>query len=223
MEVVEDEAHPTEDDDIRICLEADPGEELVVGLAGNREDRDLLAFDERVEDVDHRHVGADHLVGHDPQRRVDRWRADVDLAVGLERWLPVDRASGAVEYPTENVFRKRGLLGVSEEADLGVCGKALSSGENLEAGNVAFDLDDPRGRGGAIIAFHDGQFAECDVGRPDLDHVSDDFQQPGVADQLLYFFGHRKRGGCVDNGKWSENIVCVRWVKNGRCPPIVKN
>jgi hypothetical protein len=71
--IVENQPQPTEYHDIRISLEADTGKKLIVRLAGDRENGDLLTFDEAVEKVDHRHLGLDHLLRHHPHHRVHRW------------------------------------------------------------------------------------------------------------------------------------------------------
>jgi hypothetical protein len=53
VEIVVDQAEPSEDHDVRLGLDADPGQQAVVGFARDREDRDLLALHERIEDIDH--------------------------------------------------------------------------------------------------------------------------------------------------------------------------
>ena len=66
VEVVEDETHAPEHDHVGVGLEADAGEQRVVGLAGGGEDGDLLALYQAVEDVDHRRLRLDHPFGNDP-------------------------------------------------------------------------------------------------------------------------------------------------------------
>ena len=59
--VVVPQAHAAQDDDVGVRLEADAGEEVVVRLSGDGEDRQLLALHQRIEDVNHRDAGLDHL------------------------------------------------------------------------------------------------------------------------------------------------------------------
>ncbi len=103
MIVVEHQAHAAEHDDIRVRLRADPRQQLVVGLAGDGEDRDLLALDQAVEQVDHRHVGADHLRREDAAHRVHRRAADRDGRILRQVGAAVDRIPGAAEYAPEYV------------------------------------------------------------------------------------------------------------------------
>ena len=66
------EAHAAEDDDVDLGLQGDAGQQRVVRLARDREDRQLLRLDQRVEHVDHRDAGADHVARDDALGRVDR-------------------------------------------------------------------------------------------------------------------------------------------------------
>ena len=64
------ESHSAEDDHVDFRLHRDPGKELVVRLAGDREDRQFLGFNKRVEQVDHRNTGTDHILWKNTLRRV---------------------------------------------------------------------------------------------------------------------------------------------------------
>ena len=61
--VVELEPHPAEDDDVRLGLHPDAGQDLVVRLPRDREYGQLLAYHQRVEHVNHRDTGT-HALTH---------------------------------------------------------------------------------------------------------------------------------------------------------------
>ena len=55
------QTHAAEDDDIDLRLHGDPGQKLVVRLSGDGKDRQLLAFYQSVEYVDHWNTRTNHL------------------------------------------------------------------------------------------------------------------------------------------------------------------
>ena len=59
------QTHTAEHDDVDLSLHGDTRQQLVIGLAGNGEDRQLLALHERIEHVDHGDPRADHVLGED--------------------------------------------------------------------------------------------------------------------------------------------------------------
>ncbi len=82
MVIVKNQPQPAEYNDIRISLETNTGEQFIIGLPGNREDRDFLAFNKAVENIDHRNVGLNHLPRHHSHHRVNRRTADFDFEIG---------------------------------------------------------------------------------------------------------------------------------------------
>ena len=141
--VVVFQTHAAEDDDVDLRLHGDAGEQLVVGLAGDGEDGQLLALDERVEHVDHRDAGADHALGHDALGGVDGGTADGDHIFG-QRGAVVARHARAVEHAPEQVVGKRDHHGPPEEAHGVGRADALRAGKDLQGDEVAAELDDAR-------------------------------------------------------------------------------
>ena len=135
------EAHAAEDDHVRLGLQRDARQQLVVGLAGLGEDRELLRLDERVEDVDHRDVRAHHVARDDALGGVDGRAADVDEVVA-EGGALVARVAAAVEDAAEQVVGEGDLHRAAEEADARVGRDAAGAGEDLERDVLAVDLDD---------------------------------------------------------------------------------
>ncbi len=149
------QSHAAKDDQIDLGLHGDAGKQLVVWLAADTENRELLALDQRVEDVDHRNTGPDHGLRSDTLGRVDRWAADGDHVVGQGRTL-VPRFAGTIEDATKQRVRIGDLHGMPEEADFVPRGDTLGSGEHLQADQVMVELDDV-GVAVAQLGLHDGK------------------------------------------------------------------
>ena len=100
--VVEDQAEPSKDDDVRLCLKADAREERVVGFSCHRKDGNLLALYQAVEEVDHRYAGLDDARREDPALRVD-CDAHLGRHLGLkgEIGAAIDGQPRAVEHASE--------------------------------------------------------------------------------------------------------------------------
>jgi hypothetical protein len=58
------QANPTDDDDVRIGLGSNIGQEAIVGLPSPCENGNFLGPNQRVENVNHGHAGTDHLLGN---------------------------------------------------------------------------------------------------------------------------------------------------------------
>ena len=101
--VVVFESHAAEDDDVDFRLHGDAGEQLVIGFAGDREDRDLLGFDEGVEQVDHGNPGTDHVAGNHAFGRIDRGPADIDQVIG-DFGAVIARPAAAVEDTAQQII-----------------------------------------------------------------------------------------------------------------------
>ncbi len=129
--IVEDQAQAAENDDVGVRLDTDACEELVVRLAGDREDRDLLALGEGVEDVDHRHIRADHLRGQHTPCRIDRRAAGGHLGLGGELRPSVEQVAIAAEDPAEDVGRVGGAHGMPEKLHRRRRRNTLGTGEDL--------------------------------------------------------------------------------------------
>ena len=59
------QTHSTKNDDVNLRLHGDTGQKLVVGLAGNGKDWQLLGNHQGVEHIDHGDTGTNHPAGHD--------------------------------------------------------------------------------------------------------------------------------------------------------------
>ena len=170
--VVVFEAHAAEDDHVDFGLHGDAREQFVVGFAGDGEDRELLGFDERVEDVDHRDAGADHLAGDDALRRVHGGAADLDHVVA-DLGTAVTRDTGAGEDAAEESVGSGDAHRVSEEADLVAGVDAARAVEDLEEDLVVEEADD-LGEGGAAGAGDFGEVVVRDAVGLDGDDVARD-------------------------------------------------
>jgi len=89
--------------DVSVGLYRDARQQLIKGFASDREDRNLLTFDQAVEYVNHRHVGADHLGRNEARHRIDRWPADVHLVFARQAGALIHRLAVATEHAAEDV------------------------------------------------------------------------------------------------------------------------
>ena len=105
VEIVEAEPQAAKDHDIRVRLEADAREQRIIGFPRDGKDGYLLALYQRVEDVDHGDVGADHARGDHAHDRVDRRTLHLDARVGCEGRPAVHGLPGAAEYPSQDIVR----------------------------------------------------------------------------------------------------------------------
>ena len=135
------QTHAAEDNDIDLSLHRDPGQKLVVRLAGDREDRKLLALYQRIEYVDHRDTGTDHLRGKDTLCRVERRTADGDHVLRKCRTV-VSRNACTVEDTAEQVIGERDHHRPAEEADRIRRADALCACKYLQGYDVFVQLDD---------------------------------------------------------------------------------
>jgi hypothetical protein len=189
--IVEGQAEPAEHNDIGVGLHADPAQQGVVRLAGGREDRDLLALDEAVEDVDHRHVGADHPRRHRPARRIGRGPVDLDLRFVVESGPPVGDRAVTGEDPAENVARERDSRRMPEETRATARGQALRAGEHLQRRLARIEPHDLRQSRRLVALGDQREIAEARAfgvvldaqrqGQPD--HVADDREHPVIDDR----------------------------------------
>ena len=125
------QAHAAEDDDVNLRLHGDAGEQLVVRLTGDGEDRELLALHQRVEHVDHRDTRADHLVRQGTFAGIKGRAADRNH-VFRQRRTVVSRHARTVKDAPEQVIREGHHHGTSEEAYLVRRADALRTREDLE-------------------------------------------------------------------------------------------
>ena len=142
------QAHAAENDDIDFRLHGNPGKQFVVRFAGNREDRQLLGFDKRVEHVDHRDSRTDHLAGNDALRRIHGGTADVDHIVA-DRRTGVTGTTRSGEDSAQQIFGGGNTHRVSEETHLVARADAARSGEDLKKHLVVLKTDHLRERGSA--------------------------------------------------------------------------
>ena len=174
--------HAAEDDHIDLRLQGDAGEQFVVGFARDREDRQLLRFDQRVEDVDHRDVRADHVPRNDTLGRVDRRTADVNH-VGEHFGPVVPRGAAAGEHTPEQRLGAGNLHRTAEETDLVAGADAAASGEDLQRHLAVGKADHLRQRNAARTG-HFSKFVVGDVIGFDGDDVAGDM------DDFVIYFTH---------------------------------
>ncbi len=161
------QAHAAEDDDIDLRLHGDPGQELVVRLAGDGEDRQLLAFHQSIEHVDHRDTGADHLLRKDTPCRVEGRAADGDHVFRKGRAV-VPRNARAVKDTAQQVIREGDHHRSAEEAHRVRRADALGAGKDLKGDLVLVQLDYAR-----VTVTHQREVGVFNALRADGDHVTD--------------------------------------------------
>lgn len=149
-----------------------PGQQFVVRFARDREDRQLLRLDQRVEHVDHRDVGADHVARNHALGRVHRRTADFDQVGDYFRAAVAGRAAAGEHAPEQRV-RAGNLHRAAEEADLVAGADAAASREDLQR-NLAVRQPDHLRERDAAGAGDLRQFIVGDVVGLDRDHVAGD-------------------------------------------------
>ncbi len=151
------EPHAAQHDHIHLGLQCDTGQEWVVRFTGAGKDRQLLRFDQRIEDIDHRDTGTHHVARDNALGRVDRGTADIDQVVG-QLGAAVARVGGAGEDTAQQCFGEGHLHGVTQKAHLGICGHAACPGEDLQGDFVVLQPDH-LGQRGAVARGDLGQLA----------------------------------------------------------------
>jgi hypothetical protein len=191
--VVEDETEPAEHDDVGIGLDADTGQKGVVGLAGHREDRNLLAFHERVEDIDHGHVGAHHLGGEQPPSRVCRGTVDLDLGVFGKPRTRIEGRAVAAKDPPEDVRRIGHPHRMTQKAHGCLGRETLGPRKDLKRNQLALDPDHTRHRLEAAGILDHRQITEGNALRlirygrrnQDLEQIADDLDDLGITGERM--------------------------------------
>ena len=166
------ESHSAEDDHIDFRLHRDPREELIIRLAGDRENRKFLGFDQRVEQVDHRDTGPDHLPGNDTLCRIHGRSADVNL-IGRDRRTGVTRISGSVEDASEQILGGGNLHRMPEKTDLVSRADSAGTCEHLQKHFVVLKTNHLRQRNAAGARYF-GKIVVSNVIRFDGNHVTGD-------------------------------------------------
>ena len=128
--VVVFQSHAAQHDHVHLRLHGDAGQQLVIGLAGHGEDRQLLALHQRVEHVDHGDAGADHLVGYDTLGRVHGGAADGDHVLRQGRAV-VTGHTRAVEDAAQQVVGEGHHHRAAQKTDRIRGADALGSAEHL--------------------------------------------------------------------------------------------
>ena len=193
MIIIEDQTEPAEHHDIGVGLDTDTRQQLIVGLAGHREDGDLLTLDQGIEHVDHRHIGTDHLRREVAAHRVDRRAADVQLRVSRQVRARIQRLAVAAKNPAQDIGRIGHPHRVTEETDRRAGRQPLGSGKDLQRRDLAIQLDHPRqgaktGRvldQAEIIERYQLFVARADVRDLHLHDVANDLEDPGIVHQAL--------------------------------------
>ena len=133
--------------------------DLVVRQARAREERQLLASNERVEPVDRRDAGLDELRRMFPRIRIDRGSDDLDPFLRDDRRPPVDRFARAAQDPAEHVPRHVQFDRLAEELDRRLPVDPRGPFEHLDDNDVLGGIQD-------LSAF------PGPVGQPDLHELA---------------------------------------------------
>ncbi len=129
--VVVFQTHSAKHDHIDFGLERDTGKQLVVRLSRNGKDGKLLGNDQRVENVNHRNTGANHLFRNDTLRRVHRRTSDRH-GIFLDDRTVVTRISGTVKDSAQERIAERNLHRMPKETYLGIRRNASRTGKDLQ-------------------------------------------------------------------------------------------
>src|SRR5262249_53846287 len=191
-------------------LDGDARQQLIVGFARHREDGDLLAFDQAVEDVDHGHVSVDHFRWDGARHRIDGGPADVDLAIARQVGTPIDRLAVTAEHAAEDV-RGVGYLGrVPEETHRGLRGKPFAAAKDLQRHVLSFELDHLCQGLFAIADLDDGHVAQANVAGAHLQNVADNGCGAGITEQITQSGQHTITSfGSVRLGLYSSGYGCA--------------
>ena len=157
-----------------------------MGQTGAGEDGQLLAADQGVQAVDGGNAGLDKLCGIGPGCRVHGQAVDIQVRVGNDSGAAVDGLAHAVEDAAQHILGNGQLLGVAQEADLGL-GQvdALGGLEQLNNSLVAFHL---KHLAAADLAVGELDLAQLVVG--DAFHMLDHHQRAGDLSYCLILFNH---------------------------------
>ncbi len=79
--IIKNQPESAENHNVGVGLKTDTRQQFVIGLAGHREDRNLLAFNQTVEQINHGNFGLDHFLGYHPHHRVDGRTSDIDFRI----------------------------------------------------------------------------------------------------------------------------------------------
>ena len=180
MVVVKDQAQAAKDDNVGVGLDADPREQLIERFAGDRKDRDLLAFHQAIEHVDHRHAGLDHVVRQIARDRIDRRTTDVDAGIVEQLRAAVDRFRRPVEHTPQDVRGIGNAKRMTQETDAGLRRQPFAAGEHLQRDGIILQFDDLGQRRRSVPVLDHGQITEANVTRPNAENVSDDAEHFGV-------------------------------------------
>ena len=139
--VVVAQTHAAEDDLVHVGAQGHVGHDLVVRLVRVGEERDLLAGDQGVVEVDAGDAGRDQLGRLAALVGVDGRTADLAL-LAFDLGTAVDRLAVGVEEASGELVAHAEGRRCALEGDLGVGRNAFRAGEYLEGDAVALGLDD---------------------------------------------------------------------------------
>ena len=177
--VVVRQAHAAEDNLVDVGAQGHVGHHLVVGLVRVGEERNLLAGDERVVEVDAGDAGRNQLRGLAALVRIDGRTADLAL-LAVDFGTAVDRMAVGVEETAGELVGDLEGRRLAEENDFCVGRNAFRAGENLEGHEIALGADHLREAAG-----HDGELIVGDAGGAE---------------------GHRGLGDALETGIYS--LIC---------------
>ncbi|KAF5049257.1 hypothetical protein DSECCO2_441700 [anaerobic digester metagenome] len=138
--VIKFQTHAAQNDEVDFGLHGNSCKQLVVRLTAYRENRKLLALDQRIEHIDHGNTGSDHVPGNDALGRIDRRTTDIDHVVGQTRSV-VTRRTGTVEYTPQEVFGVGNAHRNSQKTHLIPGRYSLGTTENLQGNQIIVEFD----------------------------------------------------------------------------------
>jgi len=117
--------------------------ELGMRQAGRREDRQLLAADQRGQSVDGGNAGVDVVTGIFPHARIQRHAVDVQPHIRFNRSETVDRTADSVEGASEDFLRQRDFHRMTRQTRMRILqGHAFGAFKDLNNGLVFIIFND---------------------------------------------------------------------------------
>ena len=120
MVIIKNQPESAENHNVGIGLKTDTRQQLVIGLAGHREDRDLLAFNQTVKKIDHGNFGLDHFSGHYPHHGIDGGACNLYFGIRGQIGTVIKRFPGPPKNSSQNVIRVGHILRMAEKTHTGI-------------------------------------------------------------------------------------------------------
>ena len=134
------QSHSSQHDNIDFRLQSDAGKQLIVGLSGRGKNRQLLRFDQCIENIDHGNVGPDHIAGNNALGRIHRRSSDGNKFIGNIRTV-VPGSAPAVENPAQKSIGTGNHHLPPQETHLILSTDTPAAGKNLQRNFAAVNTD----------------------------------------------------------------------------------